>query len=446
VGESDTIAALATAPGSAGVAIVRLSGPLALPIACRLTGREPSALPHGLLKFGALRDADGQLIDRGYVVVLRAPHTFTGEDVAELQVHGSPAGVARLLEVVAQLGARPALPGEFTLRAFEHGRLDLVQAEALADLVSAHSESARQAALQHLDGAFSQALAALRTPILHALAEVEARLDFATEADVGLLDRQDLAHKLAELQTHVASLLGTARAGRLRLQGARAVLYGAPNAGKSTLLNALCGVDRALVDDRPGTTRDTIEVTTTPEGIRLTWIDTAGVRETDDPVERQGTARARAEAAQADVVLWIQDGHAPPSDPPPPAGQAVILTVRTKADLPLHPDHGRHDHAVSVHAGLGIDALRQAVVQAVRDLGELPRGQQVAIARERHAEGLRQALDALERARLALAQDEPLELPAADLRDAALALDELTGSVTPDDVLGAIFSQFCIGK
>lgn len=440
----DTIAALATAPGTAGVAIVRVSGPQAHALTCRLTRRPPS--PHGLLQFGALRDVEGALIDRGYSVLLHAPQTFTGEDVAELHVHGSPAVVGKLLEVLAHLGARPALPGEFSLRAFQNGRLDLVQAEALADLVSSHSESARQAALQHLDGAFTRVLAGLREPIVRALAEVEARLDFATEADVGVLDRQGLAAQLVELQGKVQGLLGTARAGRLRLQGARVVLYGAPNAGKSTLLNALCGVDRALVDDRPGTTRDTIEVTTTPDGMRLTWIDTAGVRDAQDRVERQGTQRAQAEATQADVVLWVQDGSEPPSDVPPPPGTAQVLAVRTKADLPKHPGHGEEAREVSVHAGLGVDALRQEVVQVVRQLGQLPRGEQVAVTRDRHADGLRLALEALERAAESLALDEPLELAAADLRDAALALDELTGAVTPEDVLGAIFSQFCIGK
>ncbi len=440
----ETIAALATAPGSAGVAIVRISGPLAPHIACTLSGRPLADLRHGQLKFGALRDPQGRLLDRGYVTVLNPPHTFTGEAVAELQVHGSPAVVARLLAVVVQLGARPALPGEFTLRAYQHGRLDLLQAEALADLVSARSEAARLAALDHLDGALSRALLDLRQPIVQALAEVEARLDFATEADVGVLDRQAWAQVLHDLHTRVAALLGTARAGRLRLHGARVVLYGAPNAGKSTLLNALCGADRALVDARPGTTRDTIEVTTAPEGVQVTWIDTAGVRDATDPVEQQGTARAQAEAEHADLVLWIQDGSQPVDDARPPR-QPLVLRVRTKADLPTYlAEQGTL--AVSVHANLGVTELLTAVVAALRDLGELPRGEQVAITRERHAEGLRQALQALERAQLALGDDEPLELAAADLREATQALDELIGTVTPDDVLGAVFSRFCIGK
>jgi len=451
----DTLVALATAPQPAGVAIVRLSGPRAHAIACRLAGR--SLLEPARLTFCSLRDLDGALLDRGYVVVLPGPRTFTGEDVAELQVHGSPAVITRLIEVSCLLGARPALPGEFSRRAFVHGRLDLTQAEALLDLLSARTEAARMAALEHLDGGLCRALADLRQPIVHALADVEARLDFASEADVDALDTERLAGDLDDLQRRIEALAGTARAARVRLHGARVVLYGAPNAGKSTLLNALCGSERALVDARPGTTRDTIEVPADLAGLGVSWIDTAGVRDAEDPVEARGAARATAEARAADVVLWLQDAGAPlaelpdPGEPPPtqehPPPQ--VLRVLSKCDRPRHPAP-ETDPAwaaalrLSVQDGVGLESLRQAVARAVRGLAEA-RADGVALHRARHTEALARAAESLARAREALAT-LPLECVAADLREAADALAEVTGVVAPSDVLAAVFGQFCIGK
>lgn len=431
-----TIAALATAPGHAGVAVVRVSGPEALVIGQTLSHRQQ--LPHAQMRYGPLRHEDA-LIDHGYVVAFHAPRSFTGEDCVEFHVHGSPAVVDRLLEVLASLGARPARAGEFTLRAFEHGRLDLVQAEALADLITARSEAARQAALAHLDGALSRRLEALRQPVVALQAEVEARLDFADET--GHIDRQAMAAKLRQLQTQLVELRGTARAGRLRLHGVRVVLYGAPNAGKSTLFNALVGAERALVDARPGTTRDTIELTTQLGGVALTWIDTAGVRDTDDRVERAGTERARAEVAHADVVLWLDDGSG--ASVPAPEGGAVVMQVRSKTDL-LPGERARGAWQVSATTGEGVAALRQAVVAAVQAMVSPAGAEQAAVARARHVQGLADAEAALARAQAAL--DGPLELLADDLRDAADALSELTGKLVADDVLGAIFSQFCIGK
>jgi tRNA modification GTPase len=430
-----TIAALATAPGHAGVAVVRVSGTEALAVGRSLSQRPQ--LPHGQMRYGPLRH-EGALIDHGYVVAFHAPRSFTGEDCVEFHVHGSPAVVDRLLEVLAHLGARPARAGEFTLRAYAHGRLDLVQAEALADLISARSEFARQAALAHLDGALSRQLEALRQPVLTLLAEVEARLDFADEA--GQLDRRRASDRLDELCERLARLRGTAQAARLRLHGARVVLYGPPNAGKSSLFNALVGVERALVDARPGTTRDTIELSSQPDGVALTWVDTAGVRDTDDRVERAGTERARAEVLHADVVLWLDDGSG--STVPAPEGAAVVLRVRSKVDLGPVAD-SLSEWRVSAATGEGVDALRQAVVAAVRNLTSAG-PEQAAVARTRHVQGLTIAEEALRRAQAALSG--PLELVADDLRDAVHALDELTGAVTADDVLGAIFSQFCIGK
>lgn len=447
---TDTIVALATAPAPAGVAVLRLSGPLALAIACSVTGRAPAEFAPGQMRFGALRSAGGERLDRGYAVFFQAPRSFTGEDVLELQVHGSLAVVDGLIQACCELGAKPALPGEFTRRAFEHGRLDLVQAEGILDLVSARTEAARRAALAHLDGALSQRLQALRQPLVAALAMVEARLDFAHEDGVDDLDRVALGQALGHLHTQVQALRTTARAGRIRLQGARVVLYGAPNAGKSTLLNALVGADRALVDARPGTTRDTIEVQTVLDGQLVTWIDTAGVRDTADPVEREGTRRARREAESADLVIWLQDSAAPVAELPGPPGRDV-LRVRSKADTGLHPEVAAHAQfasalAVAAPLGLGVGELRQRVVTAVQASAHAGSGGDVALSRERHAEGLRVAAEAIGRAQAALDGSWPLELVAADLRDAAAALGEVTGEVAADDVLEAVFGQFCIGK
>lgn len=454
----ETIVAPATAPIASGVAIVRLSGPEAHAIAARLGGL--THLPHGQLQLVRLVDpADGAVLDRGFVVGWHAPRTLTGEDIAELQVHGSPAGLQRLQSACVRLGARPARAGEFTWRAFLAGKLDLAQVEALADLLHAEAEGQHKAALDQLDGVLSRHIDGLRRPLLAVLAQVEARLDFAAEPHLATLDSAPLCAQLTALQQHMLSLSATATAGHVRLHGARVVLYGAPNAGKSTLLNALVGSDRALVDHRPGTTRDTLEVRTAPQGLLVTWIDAAGIRQTEDAVERMGTERALAAVATADVVLWCRDGSAPVPHQlpaPPRLPQATLLRVLTKADLPQHADHvaagaepaagWRDAVTLSAHRAADVDALRQQVVDAVAVLARGPVAATAVITRQRHADALASAAEAVGRAIATLQAGDPLELTAADLRDAAAALDELTGGLRSDDVLGEIFSAFCIGK
>ncbi len=441
--ERDTIVAPATPVWPAGVAVVRLSGPQAHAIASQLSARP--ADPPGQLQLCALTDPrDGQRIDRGYVVFFKAPRSFTGQDVAELQVHGSPAVIDKLLDACAALGARLAEPGEFTWRAYEVGKLDLLQVEALSDLISAQSETQRQTALQQLDGGLSARIARLRAPLLHVLAQVEARLDFAAEPHLAHLDPAPLLAHLAELRSSIAELAGTARAGQVRLRGARVALFGAPNAGKSTLLNALVEHDRALVDARPGTTRDTLEVQTAPRGVLITWIDTAGVREAEDPVERAGTERARREVERADVVLWCRDASATgrPDLPLPPT-QAQVIAVATKVDVAVAP---AGQWPVAATTGLGVSELRDQVVAQVRELARGPRGAEVVISRERHRHALLRAGEGLQRAHQGLHEGRELELVAADLHDAADELAEMLGHLAPDAVLGSIFSSFCIGK
>lgn len=443
----DTIVALATAPVPAGLAVVRLSGERAHAIALELAGQP--ALAHARLRLCALR-ADEELIDHGYVVAFHAPRSFTGEDVAEFQVHGSLAVVDRLIAACVDRGARLARPGEYTQRAYVNGKLDLLQAEALADLISARAESSRQAALESLDGILSQALAELRTPLIHAIADVEARIDFAAEPHLAEINRHALHQQVQALAGRLRELLGTAVAGRIRLHGARVVLYGAPNAGKSTLFNALCGADRALVDARPGTTRDTVEVQTAPEGLLVTWVDTAGLRDAEDPVERAGRARAEIAARHADVVIWLEDQSRAFSGLATPQSDGVVLKVLNKTDLPAdanwqHRVDWQGAIALCAHHDRDVQPLRAVVVASVRQSVRGALGQ-VALSRQRHVAAVQTALQALDRADMALEHGFPLELLAADLRDAALALDELTGAIVPDDVLDAVFSQFCIGK
>jgi tRNA modification GTPase len=445
---ADTIAALASAPGPAGVAVVRVSGPLARAIACQLSGRPLEQLPHGHLRFGPLRDFRTQeTIDRGYVVALHAPHTFTGDDTAEFFVHGSPAVVTRLLEACVAGGARLAGPGEFSLRAFRNGKLDLAQAEALADLVSARSDGGRKQALQHLDGALSRRLDDLRLPLLHLLADLEARLDFAHEPGLADVDPAAVKRALETLRRDVAELRATAKAGRIRLQGARVVVCGPPNAGKSTLFNALCGADKALVHETPGTTRDLIECSTAPTGLSVTWIDTAGLRDAVDPVEQMGTQRTQEATQSADVVLWARDGSLPPMGETPTLGpDATLRIVRTKADLAPHEAwQGVPALAVSAVTGLGMPALLDAILADVKALGETATAAGVAVARERHAAALDRCLDALDRGLLAV-DALPLELLCDDVRAAAEALGDITGAVAVDAVLGAVFARFCVGK
>ncbi len=425
----ETIFALSTAPGRAGIAVVRLSGPHAWTAAGALTGRPlPEA---GRLVARRFVDGSGALLDAGMLCLFREGSGYTGEWAAELHLHGSGAVVAAVLEVLArQPGLRPAVPGEFTRRAVAAGRLDLAQAEGLGDLLMAETEAQRRQALRVMDGALSVRCAAWRAALISAWAMLEVTIDFVDEevpdAPGPGLDTA-LAHVIGDIR---AELAGADAAERVRT-GFEIAILGRPNAGKSSLLNRFAGRDVALTSPVPGTTRDVIELRMDIAGQAVTLLDTAGLRETEDPVERAGVDRARSRGAAADLRLIL----IAPGDGPIEEVQAGDILVRTKADL---GDTDGDGIAVSVLTGVGLDQLRAAISSALADRVA---GASLVI-RLRHRLALECALEALIRAR---AGSSP-EVIAEDLRLATRALDSLIGRVDVEDVLDHIFASFCLGK
>ena len=446
------IAAIATAPGRGAVGIVRVSGPALGALVRAVCGRALAPRSATLLPF---LDAAGAAIDTGLALYFRAPHSYTGEDVLELQAHGGPVLLqmllARCLEAGQDLGVRLAEPGEFTQRAFLNGKLDLAQAEAVADLIDASTEAAARSAGRSLSGEFSRRVQALRERIVRLRMLVEATLDFPEE-EIDFLQQAGARQQLDGIATALDELLDSAQQGALLREGMRVVLAGQPNVGKSSLLNALAGAELAIVTPIPGTTRDRVSQTITIEGVPLHVIDTAGLRgATDDEVERIGIARGWDAIAEADAVLFLHDlsrRGQPDYDAAEariaaqlPAG-ARVLQVYTKRDL-VHavPADGI---GLSTRSGEGLQALRQALLQQV-GWHAVPEG--LFIARARHVQALQRTREHLQRAQ-ALAAEEALalELLAEELRLAHDALGEITGAFTADDLLGEIFSRFCIGK
>lgn len=434
-GLQDTIAAIATAPGSAGVGIVRVSGPQALAIADGLFRgkRRPSRTPGGRFLFGELH-AGGELLDEGLCLVFRGPRSYTGEDVAEFQTHGSPAVLGRVLSRTLDLGARLARPGEFTLRAYLAGRLDLAQAEAVLGLVEASTETARRQSALGLSGALSERVTQVGHLLTRTLAAIQALLDYPEE---GVPD-EDRAAPLAQAQAALEDLLASAHAGRVSTRGARLALIGRPNAGKSSLLNALLGYERSIVTPLPGTTRDYLEAGLELAGVPVTLLDTAGLRDTEDVIEAAGVRQAVTLAENADLVLVLEDGSQPrealPIDLP---AAASVLHVRTKADLPAAwADPAALD--VSAKSGAGLPALREAIGAAL--LGDATRGE-AWLTTERQADTVRRAL-----AHVQAARTLPDDLAGYELEEALHALAELTGQDVQEDVVDAVFRNFCVGK
>ena len=445
---TDTIAAVATASGAGAIGIVRVSGPQARAIGRALTGKR---MRPRTMRLCALRDADGHNLDQALVLLFAGPHSATGEDVLELHAHGSPVVLNLVLARVLELGARAARPGEFTERAFLNGKLDLVQAEAVADLIASDSAAAARAASRSLEGDFSRAVRKLLDALVHLRAWLEAALDFPEE-EIDFLSAPQLTADLAALQAQLAELLAAARRGVMLRDGLHAVIVGRPNTGKSSLLNALAQSERAIVTAIPGTTRDLLREGINIDGIVLTLVDTAGLRESGDLVEREGMRRARAELARADVAILVTDSGQADADKAllgDCAEGAARLIVHNKIDLSgeavqVERVAGNEIHMyISAQRGDGLAELRAELAR----LGGRGEGAQGAFsARARHVEALERVGGHLHAADAALRLDHAGELAAEELRQAQRALGEITGDYTTDDLLGAIFSTFCIGK
>lgn len=452
----DTIAAVATATGKGGLSVVRLSGPGAVEVVGRCfrparCGLSLDQVPSHTVHFGVFI-AQGRSIDEVLVTVLRKPRTYTREDVVEVSCHGGALTARLILEALLTAGARAAGPGEFTQRAFLNGRIDLAQAEAVADVIQAKTEWALLAAQDQLAGGLSGQVNSVRDDLLRMLAQVEAHLDFPDE-DLPPENPAELAFRIRRSREAVVALLQTARQGQIVRQGLHVSILGRPNVGKSSLLNALLGRDRAIVSPAPGTTRDTIEETADVAGIPVVFIDTAGLRAAPDPVEHEGIRRTRAAAMRAELVLHVFDVSQPAH---PEDGQYLAefasrprLLVLNKTDLPrclqLPPTTGPDPILVSCRTGEGMDVLRGKIRAHALDRGE-GEGTSRAMINARHEDALRRGQEALTRALEALSGGLTPELVALELRAAVNAVGEVVGKTVGEGLLDAVFSQFCIGK
>jgi len=447
---ADTIAAVATPPGSGGLAVLRLSGRGALEVAdaCLRSsgGRMPSAFTPRMAVLGEIHRG-GVRVDECVITVFRGPKSFTGEDTVEIACHGGILVTRRALEAVLAAGARPAEPGEFTCRAFLNGRMDLAQAEAVADLIHARTDRALASARAQLAGALSRRIEDLRDGLMSVLAHLEAHIDFPDE-DIAPDTTAVLATKLRSALDGIDALLATARQGRLLRQGVRTALVGRPNAGKSSLLNRLLGLDRAIVSPVAGTTRDTLEESVQIRGLPLVLVDTAGLRESPDPVEQEGVRRSRQAAADAELVLHVFDAADPsPFDPGASAAEwsaKGVIEVANKTDLPgaIVPPGAV---AVSCRTGAGLGDLERAIEQCLLAGSGASGDDGVAIA-VRHQQALERAREAVRHTLDGLADQLTLELVAFELRVALNALGEVVGKTSVDDLLDSIFRQFCLGK
>jgi len=444
--DNDTIAAIATPPGNGGIGIVRLSGPQALHIALALTGKSHLTPRHAA--FAQFHDGEGTAIDSGLALYFPDPHSFTGEDVVEIQAHGGSVVMNLLLGRCLELGARQARPGEFSERAFLNDKIDLVQAEAIADLISAQTANAARQAQTSLQGTFSRAVHAFAEQLTDLRKYVEAAIDFPEE-EIDFLSDGRVADTLRSVLTQGRDLRRQAHQGSLFRSGVTVVLAGRPNAGKSSLMNVLAGNDIAIVTNQPGTTRDILREQININGLPLHLTDTAGLRDSADTIEQEGVRRARAAIAQADLTLQMIDD----SDPEPPEALATdtpLIRVYNKVDLSgrspgviSDPTDNTPGVAISTVTGAGMDTLKETILDT---LGVLATTETLFSARERHIAALDKALSVLE-----LAQEQFLgsgagELLAEDLRLAHEHLGSITGTLSSDELLGEIFSSFCIGK
>lgn len=450
--DHDTIAAVATAPGRGGIGVVRVSGPRARDMAITLAGREPVAR-HA--HYGPFHGDDGEVIDEGLMLFFPGPHSFTGEDVLELQGHGGPVVLDMLLRRCLELGARLARPGEFSERAFLNDKLDLAQAEAIADLIEASSTQAARNAVRSLQGEFSRRVHQLTENLIQLRIYVEAAIDFPEE-EIDFLADGHVQSMLEGLRSELSTVLREAGQGALIREGMNVVIAGLPNAGKSSLLNALAGREAAIVTDIAGTTRDILREHIHIDGMPLHVIDTAGLRDTDDQVERIGIERARKAIADADRILLVMDASAACGQTPSwpellqtqPDPQRTTL-IRNKADLSGEPVGIQQDAdgqtiiSLCARSGDGLDLLREHLKHCMGYEQTMESG---FSARRRHIDALRQAQVHLEHGYSQLTSAGAGELLAEDLRQAQQSLGEITGAFSSDDLLGRIFSSFCIGK
>jgi tRNA modification GTPase len=444
---NEAIAAIATPPGRGGIGVVRVSGPALGPMLKVLTSLD--VVPRHATRADFL-SGEGDVIDQGLVLYFPAPHSYTGEDVIEFQGHGGPVVLNLLLQRCLQLGARIAEPGEFTKRAFLNDKLDLAQAESVADLIDAATTQAARCAVRSLQGDFSREIDTMVEALTDLRMWVEATLDFPEE-DVELLDRGNVRVRVETIRGQLAQIITASQQGRLLREGIHVVLTGHPNVGKSSLLNALAGAERAIVTEIPGTTRDAIRETINLDGVPLHVIDTAGLREPRDPVEKIGIARTWEAVHSADLVLWVSDVTRPETSKPDP-GQAIRLPAGiprvhalNKIDIPgiqayRRTVDARVEVGLSAITGNGLDLLKSAILAAVGWGGA---GEGLFMARERHLEALHAAAKHVGQAAERINE---IELLAEELKLAQQALSSITGKVSADDLLGRIFSSFCIGK
>jgi len=444
--ETDTITAIATPPGRGGVGIVRISGPLCFRIGQALLPQVPSPRKAEYLPF---KDALGKTIDEGIVLFFKSPHSFTGEDVLELQGHGGPVVLDMLLRAVVSMGARLARPGEFSERAFLNDKLDLAQAEAIADLIDSASEQAARSALRSLQGEFSRQIHAQVEALIRLRMLVEAAIDFPEE-EVDFLQDEQLFQGLDQAELGTQSLLADAKQGCLLKEGMQVVIAGSPNVGKSTLINALTGKNTSIVTPIAGTTRDVMREHVLLDGLPIQFIDTAGLRHSDDPVEQEGIRRAWQEIEQADRILYMTEGEQHDSSSLQRLRQAGpgLTFIHNKIDLSgeaprLEPNQNECHLYMSAKTGAGLEYLRKHLKQCA---GYQLAGEGQFSARRRHVQALEQALKHIQESKVQLLQYKAGELVAEELRLAQDEMNQITGEFSSDDLLGRIFSSFCIGK
>jgi tRNA modification GTPase len=444
---SDTIAAISTPPGEGAIALVRLSGANAIAVADKIfRGKEsPSRFASHVQHFGEIFDGAGRLIDQVVLSVHRAPASYTGEDLVEISCHGGTLVSAKVLEACLRAGARPARPGEFTERAFLNGKTDLTQAEAVIDLIRAKTDLALRSATEQLEGRLGEKIRKIRDELVALQAHIEASIDFPEEG-IAPDEGERLCARLDFIREEIAALLATADQGRVLREGVRAVIYGATNAGKSSLLNRLLGYDRVIVSDTHGTTRDTIEETVNLDGVPIRLLDTAGLRPSTNGIEREGIARTEKSLQLADLRLHIADRNAPkPPHFEERPGDANEIVILNKSDLPENDDWKNfHALRISCLTGEGLLELQKQILACIAKQNLRPESA-VAI-NTRHRDCLRRALESSDRARVAMSQELSPEYVAVDLKEALHAVGEVIGAVDVEQILDSVFGHFCIGK